>query len=146
MEKNLTKKKLRQELIRLQIENCNIFFLAFDNFNDNERLEGWCSFRFNKELFIKDKERWSFLKKKLPSNIRIFYPQNSNIKAEEDLIKITKKEKLIPILVYNNGKFFFKDQINIFQEKETLNKMFQYFSFFKKFYNILKVHSAIIKI
>ena len=146
MEKLLTKKKLRQELIRLQIDKCKIFFIAFDNSNENEKFNGWSSFRFNKELFIKDKELWSFLEKKLPSNIRIYYPTTNNIKAEEEILNISKKEKLIPILIFYKGKFFFKEQIELFQEKGAIEKVFQLFSFYKKFYYMLKVHSAIIKI
>jgi hypothetical protein len=143
MERKFTKKKLRQELVQIHIDSFNTFLLAFDNSNEILNIEGWASFRFNKELFIRDLNRWSFLTEKLSSNIRIYYP---TIEDEGKAIKkIKENKKVIPILFYHNGNFFFKDQIQAIQEKEIIEKLFQFFSLYKKFYFILKVHSAIIK-
>lgn len=133
--KKYSKKELKQQLTKLQIEKLNLFLLALDNTN-NLDINGWTNARFNKTTFLNISNNIN----NLPSNIRLFFP---NIKNENINIQaLSTTTSLIPLYLYKDNNIFLKHQMFLVTENRIIDKLSQQLSLYKKLFFLFKARSA----
>lgn len=136
--KKYSKKELKQQLTKQQIEKLNSFVLTLDSSNIQKNLNGWNHARFNK-TFLNMNNNISI--NNLPSNIRIYFPNMKNSHSL-NLQPLSTTSSIIPLYLYKNNNIFLKNQMFSIEENIIIEKIIKQLSMYKKLFFLFKARSA----